>query len=105
MPHERFNPPPNWPVPQGWTPPPGWEPDPSWPPAPPGWQFFVDESAPEYTLGNSPRPAEYPTGRGAAVLAPLQAIRWNVRWLAIAVVAAIAVVSLGAYAIPPHEPA
>ena len=97
MPHERFNPPPNWPVPQGWTPPPGWEPDPSWPPAPPGWQFFVDESAPEYTLGNSQLPGEYAAGRGAAVPPPLRTIRWNVRWLAIAVVAAISVVSLGAY--------
>ncbi|HEY7052733.1 MAG TPA: nuclear transport factor 2 family protein [Mycobacterium sp.] len=41
----RYNPPPNWPVPPGWTPEPGWTPDPSWPPAPPGWQFWIDDSA------------------------------------------------------------
>src|SRR6266545_533936 len=43
----RFNPPPGWPKPpEGWQPPPGWQPDPSWPPAPPGWQFWIDDSAP-----------------------------------------------------------
>ena len=41
----RFNPPPNWPVPPGWTPGPNWAPDPSWGPPPPGWQFWVDDSA------------------------------------------------------------
>jgi predicted lipid-binding transport protein (Tim44 family) len=41
----RFNPPPNWPVPPGRTPGPNWTPDPSWGPPPPGWQFWVDDSA------------------------------------------------------------
>lgn len=77
MQHARFNPPPNWPVPHGWSPPPGWEPDPSWPPAPPGWQFYVYPSA---------SPAEYPNGR-----------RWDVRWIALAVAAAIAVITVSAF--------
>jgi hypothetical protein len=42
----RFNPPPNWPVAPDWTPEPGWTPDPAWPSAPPGWQFWIDDSAP-----------------------------------------------------------
>jgi hypothetical protein len=42
----RFNPPPGWPVSPGWEPDPGFVPDPSWPPAPPGWQFWIDDSPP-----------------------------------------------------------
>lgn len=42
----RFNPPPGWPAPpEGWLPPEGWRPDESWPTPPPGWRFFVEQSA------------------------------------------------------------
>lgn len=50
---ERFNPPPGWPVPSGWSPPAGWEPDPGWPAAPPGWRFWVDDSAGKSPDGES----------------------------------------------------
>ncbi|RDH76842.1 hypothetical protein DVS77_18535 [Mycolicibacterium moriokaense] len=47
MSETRFNPPPHWPVPKGWTPSADWRPDPTWPPAPPGWQFWVPDTAVE----------------------------------------------------------
>ena len=42
-------------------PPPHWQPDPSWPPAPPGWQIWVDDSAPD-PAGIPARPGEFGTG-------------------------------------------
>lgn len=44
---DRFNAPPGWPTPPaGWVPPKDWRPDPSWPPAPPGWHFWIPDTAP-----------------------------------------------------------
>jgi len=41
----RFTTPLTWPQPpRGWVPPQDWKPDPSWPPAPPGWQFWQDDT-------------------------------------------------------------
>lgn len=54
----KFNPPPGWPPPpEGWVPPRGWKPEKSWPPAPPGWRFWVDDSAPPMVRTVSPGPA------------------------------------------------
>ncbi|WP_026356955.1 PQQ-binding-like beta-propeller repeat protein [Mycobacterium sp. 141] len=41
----RFNPPPAWPVDPDFTPGPDWQPDPAWPAAPPGWRFWVEDTA------------------------------------------------------------
>src|SRR6516165_12599321 len=55
----RFNPAPGWPAPPpDFVPPPHWQPDPSWPPAPPGWQLWVDENAPDPAT-ISARPGEF----------------------------------------------
>ncbi len=66
----RFNPPPGWPVPVGWSPTRDWLPDPAWPPAPPGWVFWVDESA--ATDGATDGAPESPPGRSARL-----AQRWR----------------------------
>ena len=42
----RFNAPPGWQVPPGFRPEAGWAPDPAWPPAPPGWEYWIEDSAP-----------------------------------------------------------
>ncbi|MDT5013444.1 MAG: hypothetical protein QOH57_5061 [Mycobacterium sp.] len=52
----RFNPPPGWPVSPGWAPHSTFVPDPSWPPAPPGWPFWVDDSAPPHGYPAYPPP-------------------------------------------------
>lgn len=55
----RFTTPLTWPQPPlGWVPPQDWKPDPSWPPAPPGWQFWQDD-----TSGTpDTAPSQAPTG-------------------------------------------
>lgn len=75
----RFNPPPGWPVPPGdWQPPADWTPHPSWPAAPPGWQFWVEDTpaapaegltAPDPAPGHLPADRTFtPTGPGYAPL-------------------------------------
>ena len=62
---QRFNPAPGWPSPPpGFVPPPHWQPDPSWPPAPPGWQLWVDDSAPDprQAAGQQARAGGAPAG-------------------------------------------
>src|SRR5699024_9054181 len=51
---QRFNAPPGWQVPEGFVPPTGWQPDPSWPAAPAGWNFWVDDAAPQAAPGAAP---------------------------------------------------
>ncbi len=41
----RFNPPPTWPVAPDFTPASDWQPDPAWPAAPPGWRFWIEDTA------------------------------------------------------------
>jgi len=65
----RFNPAPGWPPPPaGFVPPAQWRPDPSWPPAPPGWQLWVDDSAPD--------PATVPARPGEFGSGPADAPQW-----------------------------
>ncbi len=63
----RFNPPPTWPLPPGWQPNADWAPDPSWPPAPPGWQFWIEDTESRYSAaafasseGEDPRASRVP---------------------------------------------
>lgn len=81
----RFNPPPNWPpAPPGWVPDPNWAPDPSWPPPPPGWQLWVDDTAP----GGAPVAYPYPPyGAPWPMPAPEHRSR-KVLWLSLAGAAA-----------------
>jgi hypothetical protein len=44
------------------VPPPHWQPDPSWPPAPPGWQIWVDDSAPDPAQARWDDLSEPPSG-------------------------------------------
>ncbi len=77
----RFNAPPQWPVPPGWFPDAAWSPNPSWPPAPPGWRFFVDDTAP------------HPPAAGTPFYFPQRMSRAVKGWLLVAIVAVLALVA------------
>ena len=58
----RFNPPPGWPPPPlGWIPPKEWTPPSNLPPAPPGWNWWIDDTRAVPPIQDSDRQEELPS--------------------------------------------